>query len=185
MRAFVFSLALALAAFAPAAAQTQPAQQTYRGPDIAAQRTAMARLAPLIGAWEGQADITQPRAMVVHQTELVQPDHDGLVLRVNGAGFATADHSGEPVFRALGIISYDDMRQLYEFRTYAYGHAATATAVFLPDGSFQWSLPPRGPIQTRFTIRFDATSWNEIGEMSRDGGATWTRTIELNLRKTE
>jgi hypothetical protein len=39
------------------------------------------------------------------------------------------------------------------------------------------------PVIIRYTIALDGDSWREIGEMSRDGGATWTPTIDMALRR--
>lgn len=188
--ALVASAFIAVTACASAGAQTQPAappQQAaaYRGPDIAAQRAAIDRLSALVGNWQGQANVTAPHAMIVHQTERVERDLDGLVLVIHGTGYANAEHSGAPVFQALGVISYDDRRGIYEARTYANGFTTTAEAQFLDDGSFRWSINAGGPVRIRYTITFDQNSWNEIGEMSRDSGETWSRTIEMNLSRVE
>lgn len=179
MRLAAFA-AMILAGFAvwtpPAAAQ--------HGPDTAAQRAAMDRLAPLAGRWQGEASVSSPAPVIVHQTEQVERALDGLLLVINGTGHATADRTGAPNFQALGVISYDPRRSLYEVRAYTHeGHVTTATGEFLSDGAFRWSFAPGGPVQIRFTITFDQTTWREVGEMSRDNGATWTRTIDLNLRR--
>lgn len=170
----------ALALAAPAAAQPWPQ------PDTAAQRAAIERLAPLVGRWQGEASVFAPAQTVVHQTEQVERAMDGLLLVINGAGYATAERNGEPVFRAMALISYDLRRGAYEVRAYTHeGHATTAAGEFLDDGSFRWSFAPGGPVQARFTIYFDQNGWRELGEMSRDNGATWTRTVELDLRRVE
>lgn len=192
MRSLVALLGIVLAACAsPAASQVQTPVQAqapsaptaYRGPDLQAQRTAMARLAPLIGRWAGEANVTAPHPMIVHQTERVESDLDGLVLVIHGTGYANADHSGQPIFQAMAVASFDDRRGLYEFRSYTRGFATTATGEFLPDGSFQWSINPGGPVRMRYTIVFDQNTWRETGEMSNDGGTTWRPTIEMNLRR--
>lgn len=175
----------ALAACATATAQptaTPPTASVYRGPDIAAQRAAMDRLAGLLGEWRGEANVFAPQAMLVHQTERVERDLDGLLILVHGAGYATPERTGAAIFQAVAVISFDDRARRYEFRTYSGGHATTATGEFLTDGSFRWSFSS-GPYLTRFTIAFNEASWTEIGEMSRDGGATWTRLVELNLTR--
>lgn len=161
-----------------------PPAQAQHGPDTTAQRAAMERLAPLAGRWQGEATVPAPGPATVHQSEVVDRALDGLVLVINGTGHATAERTGAPVFQALGVMSYDPRRGLYEVRAYTHdGHVTTATGEFLSDGSFRWSFAPGGPVQVRFTITFDQTTWREVGEMSRDNGATWTRTVELNLRR--
>lgn len=183
----LFMATIALAAFwAPIAAaqQTQSEARAYQGPSLEQQREAMARLAPLIGTWSGLAQVQGQHATTVHQTESVAWDLDGLVLVIHGLGFASADHAGEPIFRALAVVSYDDQRGVYEFRAYNAGRATTAQAQFLEDGALRWSIDGRA-VQIRYTIHFDDNTWREVGEMSRDGGANWARTIEMDLRRAE
>ena len=157
--------------------------QGHRPPDIAAQRAAMERLAPLLGHWQGEAQVQQPQAMTVYQTEQVELALDGVAMIVRGAGHADAARNGAPVFQALAVLSYDDQRRIYEFRTYARGYAATATGEFLDDGSFRWSLNPGGPVRIRYTIAITGDRWREIGEMSYDNGTTWQQTIEMDLQR--
>jgi hypothetical protein len=174
----------AAATVAAAMTFTSAAAQQYRGPDTVAQRAAMERLAPLAGRWQGEAQVIQPAQRTVHQTEQVERGLDGLVLIINGTGHATAERTGDPVFRAYAVISYDTRANQYEVRAYTHeGHVTTATGVFLDDGSFRWSFAPGGPVQVRFTIAFDQTTWRELGEISMDNGATWRSTVDLNLRR--
>ena len=172
-----------IAAPSPASAQAEGRQ----GPDIAEQRAAMERLSPLVGRWQGEADVVVPHALTVHQTERVETDLTGLVLVIHGQGFANAEHTGDAIFNAMAVVSYNDRNDIYEFRSYtATGYATTATGAFQSDGSFRWSIVPEGsPVHVRFTIVFDATTWREIGEISYDRGATWSRTITLDLHKIQ
>jgi hypothetical protein len=173
-------LLAALALFVvPAAAFAQG----YRPPDIAAQRAAMERLAPLLGRWQGEAQLQQPQSMTVYQTEQVELALDGVLMIVRGTGHADAARSGAPVFQALAVLSYDDQRRTYEFRSYARGYATTATGEFLEDGSFRWSINPGGPVRIRYTIAITGDRWREIGEMSYDNGTTWQQTIEMDLQR--
>ncbi|MBX3428632.1 MAG: hypothetical protein KF779_03505 [Hyphomonadaceae bacterium] len=174
MRALLLALAILLT---PVAANAQTP------PDTAAQHAAMERLTPLVGRWEGIAAVQVPHVITVYQTEDVTTALEGAVMLVRGAGFGTAEHTGDPVFDALAVISYDDQRRMYEFRAYAMGRATTATGEFLGDGQFRWSINPGGPVRIRYTITFTNDTWNEVGEMSSDGGTTWRQTIELNLHR--
>ncbi|MBL8543386.1 MAG: hypothetical protein JNJ63_06210 [Hyphomonadaceae bacterium] len=181
MRTLVF--ALFVATFPALALAQEQSAQSYRGPDLAAQRAAIERLAPLVGRWEGEANVLGPRPMQVHQTERVERELGGLVLLIHGAGYANPDHSGAPVFEAMAVISYDERADRYEFRSYTGGHANTGSAEFLPNGDLRWSPAIPGPVQMRYTISFAGTTWREVGEMSRDGGATWSETITLDLHR--
>lgn len=185
MKRLAAALALAIVAFLPVPSSAQnerPAAQQHRGPDVAAQRAAMERLSGMIGEWRGEANVTFPSAMTVHQNERIESDMNGLLLVIHGNGYATADRSSAPIFNAFGVISYDDARQVYEFRVYNDGRAATAEARFLDDGRLQWVMN-FAPVIIRYTITLEGDAWNEIGEMSRNNDATWTQTIEMNLQR--
>lgn len=171
-----------MAAFLIAAPGPALAQPAHQGPDLAAQHAAMDRLSGMLGDWRGEANVLFPRPLTVFQSEHIERDMDGLLLVIHGTGYATADRAGAPIFNAFGVISYDDARQIYEFRVYNDGRAATAEARFLDDGRLQWTMN-FAPVIIRYTITLGADSWNEVGEMSRDNGATWTRTIEMNLTR--
>ena len=172
---------LAIACFVPAPPAYAQARQ---GPDLAVQQAAMDRIAGMVGDWEGEADVVFPAPRTVYQREHIERDMDGLLLLIHGHGYADASRSGTPIFRAVGVISYDDARQIYEFRVYNDGRAATATARFLDDGRLQWTMD-FSPVIVRYTITLGANTWNEVGEMSRDNGATWARTIEMNLTRVQ
>ena len=175
-------LALACVSQTPCVAQSDGAPPAYRGPDVAAQRAAMDRLAPLVGRWQGEANVQG--GMVVHQTEQVERELDGLLLSVRGVGHATAERTDAPVFQAAAIISFNDRSGGYEVRSYTHeGHVATAAGEVLPDGRFRWSFAAGGPVQMRFTIAVDGDMWRETGEISYDSGTTWRRTIDLALRR--
>jgi hypothetical protein len=176
---------LLLAAFAALTLLAAPSAdaQGYQPPNLAEQREAMARLAPLIGRWSGEAQVLSPHNVLVHQTEAVETALDGALLVVRGVGYANAEHAGAPVFQAMAVISYDVANNAYEFRSYANGHANTAIGEVLDDGAFRWSLRPGGPVRIQYTIRVDGDVWTEIGEMSRDDGQSWTRTIEMRLTR--
>lgn len=185
LRRIALALVLAFAPL-PAWAQTggsAPAA-AYREPDLAAQRAAIARLSALSGRWQGEARVSFPAPMQVFQSEQVGAELDGLVLVVRGLGHADAARS-TPVFSALGLISYNDMSGAYEVRAYSQGRATTARGEFLQDGVFRWSFEPGGPVRIRYTIVFDASTWRETGEMSRDNGATWTETVSMTLTRME
>jgi len=187
MRTALIAAALALSACATATAQTPPEgapqpQVNFRGPDLAAQRAAMDRIAIAVGNWTGEAEVSFPARRTVYQTERIERGMDGLLLVIHGHGSADAERSGTPIFNAFGVISYDDARQVYEFRVYNDGRAATAEARFLDDGRLQWVMD-FSPVIIRYTVNFTADTWHEVGEMSRDGGATWTPTVEMSLTR--
>jgi hypothetical protein len=183
MRITVLAAAIVASVFM-ALSPVPASAQAHRGPDLEAQTTAMARLSGMVGNWEGEAAVTFPAARTVYQREHIESDMNGLLLVIHGNGYPTAERTGPAIFNAFGVISYDDTRQVYEFRVYNDGRAATATARFLDNGSLQWTMD-FSPVIVRYTITLGENTWNEVGEMSRDSGATWTQTIEMNLTRVQ
>lgn len=181
MRWFTPLVALVSATFLLAAPQ-QALAQGRSGPDLAAQHAAMERIAGMAGDWQGEVAVSFPGQRTVYQREHIEPDMNGLLLVIHGAGFPTAERTGAPIFNAFGVISYDDARQIYEFRVYNDGRAATATARFLDDGRLQWTMD-FSPVIIRYTITLGADTWHEVGEMSRDAGATWAQTVDMHLTR--
>jgi hypothetical protein len=179
-RLTAFAALASVAAWATASAQI--ATPRRQGPDLTAQRAAIERLAGMVGDWQGVAKVAFPAPSTVHQTERVERALDGLLLVIHGAGYASPDRAGAPIFRAMGVISYDDSRRKYEFRAYNDGRAVTAEADVLDDGRLRWIMN-FAPVLIRYTITLEGDTWREIGEMSRDNGATWTPTMEMNLSR--
>jgi hypothetical protein len=178
----LFAAFVAVVAGVVLAAGPQPAFAQQHGPDLAAQRAAMQRIAGMAGDWQGEVAVSAPVTRTVYQREHIVSDMDGLLLVIHGNGFPTPERSGAAIFNAFGVISYDDARQAYEFRVYNDGRAATATARFLDDGRLQWTMD-FSPVIIRYTITLNADTWHEVGEMSRDAGATWSQTVDMHLTR--
>jgi hypothetical protein len=92
---------LFLAAFAALTLLAAPSAdaQGYQPPNLAEQREAMARLAPLIGRWAGEAQVLSPHNVLVHQTEAVETALDGALWVVRGVGYANAETPARRCFR--------------------------------------------------------------------------------------
>ena len=97
-----------------AAAAASPAQAQRPDPEalLAAQRTAMARLAAMDGVWRGPAWTVLPTGErhEVTQTERIGPFLGGSVKGIEGRGY---DASGRVTFNAFGTVSFDPARQAY------------------------------------------------------------------------
>jgi hypothetical protein len=174
MRLFLIAAALVGAAL-PAAAQN-PYDPATR---IAAQRTAMARLAYLDGVWRGPAWSLTPqgrRDMV--QAERIGPFLDGSVRVMEGRGY-TAD--GAVAFNAFGIVSFDPVTGRYSLTSWAMGYSGTFPLRLTDDG-YVWEAPAGPGAIMRYTAVVRGDSWHEIGERIA-GDAPPVRTVELNLRR--
>jgi hypothetical protein len=174
MRLILIAAAVACSAM-PAVAQG-PYDPAAR---IAAQRTAMARLAMLDGVWRGPAWTLTPqgrREMV--QAERIGPFLDGSVRVMEGRGY-TAD--GAVAFNAFGVVSYDPATQRYSLTSWAMGFMGTFPLRLTDDG-YVWEAPAGPGAIMRYTAVVRDGTWHEIGERIV-GDAPPVRTVELNLRR--
>lgn len=174
MRRFVIAAALAGVAM-PAAAQG-PYDPATR---IAAQRTAMARLAHLDGVWRGPAWTLTPqgrREMV--QAERIGPFLDGSVRVMEGRGY-TAD--GAVAFNAFGVVSFDPVTSRYSLTSWAMGFTGTFPLRLTDDG-YVWEAPAGPGATMRYTAVVRDGRWHEIGERIV-GDAPPVRVVELTLRR--
>lgn len=181
-----FSGAAPVANTAHAAAPA--ASGAVAGPNIAAQKAALGKLAWLEGRWEGAGWTILPNGerATFRQTEDVALRLGGAILVIEGRGYPTtgAMTPDTLLFNAFGVVSFDDQRGAYAFRSYAMGYASTFSASLRDDGAFEWRIAPPGAPQMRYVItQPEPGVWFEIGERSSDGGATWTQFFEMRLTK--
>ena len=138
--------------------------------------------AKLIGTWEGEGwTMLGPNERAeFKQTELVEAKANGHAITVEGLG--KDKESGELVFQAFGVFSYDAEKDAYVLTTFqTEGYSITMNPEVTDDG-FIWGFDvPQGTV--RYTATLTDTSWTEIGEFSPDGGETWFQTFEMNLTK--
>ena len=136
--------------------------QQPAGPDLAAQRAAMQKLAFLTGHWSGPATIARGPGEPLHvtQAEEVQFKLDGLVLLIEGT---SRDAAGKPVFHALATVSFDDSTHTYRFRAYNDGRYLD-TELTVPANGFSWSYAA-GPVHITNTMHLTAKGeWAETTE---------------------
>jgi len=161
----------------------QDMTQNPRAPDLEAQRVAMGRLSFLAGEWIGRASIQRgpgaPTELV--QTENVQYKLDGLVLMIEGVGRASSD--GQPVLQALGLISYDDQRMVYQMRAFNEGRFLEAEVKLSEHGkSMTWGFT-LGDIRTKSLLRMDENGqWTELHEIII-GSQPPKRLMEIAVRR--
>jgi hypothetical protein len=180
----LFAILATLAAIwvSPAAAQSGPGASP---PDISAHVAALGRLSFLHGNWTGEGWLVGRDRVrrTFSQTERVEPRLHGQILTVEGTGTETGD--SEPGFRAFAVIHWDAANNRYAFRSWLDGRSLETTGELLSENQFRWSFSPGPNMQIRYTIDGrTAGRWHEIGEISLDGGANFTRIFEMNLTKT-
>jgi hypothetical protein len=161
---------------APLAALAQ--QQPDAASLIAAQRQAMAILAPMDGVWRGPATTVLPSGEkhVITQTERVGSFLDGSVKVMEGRGY---EADGKVGFNALGIISHTSGKG-YTLHSYAQGYAGDFKLQATADG-FVWEIPA-GPMTMRFTATIKDGIWHEIGERIV-AGKDPVRYFEMRLQR--
>jgi len=152
-------------------------------PNLETQRTAMKRLAFLVGKWSGQASVLRaPNQFVeLSQTEEAKFVLDGLILMIEGIGRMKSD--GTPVLQALGLISFDDVSGKYQMRAFNDGRWLETEVKFLdePD-AISWGFT-LGEISTRSVLRIDERgNWVEHGELSV-AARPWQKLIDLTVSR--
>jgi hypothetical protein len=143
----------------------------------------------LVGDWEGTGwmgfDPEQREDSRV--TERAGYKLGGAVLVIEGIGRA-----GEPgtdservVHNALGIVSFDRDRGDYTMRAYRADGQYVDAWIKPDDDGLTWGFDIPGVGSMRYTMTINAQGqWHEIGEVSRDEGATWNQFFEMTLDKT-
>ena len=151
---------------------------------VSAANEEMRKLDWLVGEWKGEAVVRMgPGEPVrVQQVERVQSKLGGKVLLIEGQG--TED--GKIVHDALAVISWDEAKKTHRFSTYLFNRPSAETTLEVTGpNSAVWGLDtPQG--RMRYTMRLtEKGEWHEIGEFTRDGGATWVQFIDMRLTKVK
>ncbi len=181
MRTILLSALAALLIHSPLHASTQePASEASEAdPGLAA----MAKIASLVGRWEGTGWMRRGPEEPSHTSSLenVESRLGGRILLVEGLHHAKKDPS-QVVHHAFGVISYDPESGQYRFRT----HLATGRSgdheMRLEGEDILWFIDtPRGKF--RYTIRIQDGEWHETGEFSADG-ESWQEFFGMDLKRT-
>ena len=155
------TLAVALCVAAPVSAQqADPAV-------LAAQKTALDKLAMLDGEWRGTASVFTPsgQKFSITHTERVGPMLNGTIRVVEGRSHLP--NGGSP-FNAFAVISYDVAGKRYTMRSYVQGHQGDFTLT-LTDHGFSWSMTGADGVPVRYTAVVGNGRWVETGERIVDG----------------
>lgn len=154
------------------------ASRTAASPET--QLEAMRKLAFMVGTWAGTgwATTSTGARQEFLQTERVRYQASDLVISIEGQGRDKADPR-QIADSALAVINFNDITGQYRWEAFSRGYVTTVVPV-VGDDLFQWSL--QTPAATiRYTLRFTATAWHEIGEVTTDGGQTWHQNFQMDL----
>jgi hypothetical protein len=142
----------------------------------------MSRLSFLVGQWKGEGWIQQgPRRHNVIERESLTPKLGGDVILIEGRG-VSADDTSAVVHQAVGMLGYDAANGRYVMQTFLPGGLVASPDVTVGNEQLDWQIGSN----VRYSITLDEEGrWFEIGEFSRDGGATWTRFFQMTLERME
>jgi hypothetical protein len=152
------------------------------------QRAALDKLAWLEGEWRG------PATMVIGPGERHSADQwekifraaGGTVLVIQGIGKISeaGPMHGNVIHDAFAVIYWDVERRQYTIKTFVANGNSLETKAEVGDGKVVWGFDHPQAGSMRYTITLTPSGdWREIGEMSRDKGATWMQFMEMNLKK--
>lgn len=151
-------------------------------------RAAIDKLAWIEGEWRGPAwMIMGPnQRRTADQWEKIYRAAGGTVLVIQGLGKATnaGESTGSVIHDAFAVIYWDVQRSQYTIRTFTAAGVTLETKADVGDKRIAWGYehPQAGLMRYTITLTPDG-QWREVGEMSRDKGATWTQIMEMTLKK--
>lgn len=104
---------------------------------------------------------------------------DGLGTRVDSVSGNT-----QVVHEAFGVLTLDKVTSNWMMRAFTKYGEVESVIKFLDEKTIQWTmeLPDKSIIY--YTTDFNTEdTWHEIGEMSRDGGATKFQIMDMTLHR--
>ena len=153
---------------------------------LADARQAMTPFAWLVGEWEGTATIymNNGATMSLVQHETVTSAAFGTALIIQGRGTMDRNGTTQQVWDAAALFAYHAPSKKFSFTSAGGSGMAQMFAVDAHGDGFTWSYNESASGKMRFIITRSADGkWTEVGETSKDDGATWTKTIDLVLSK--
>ena len=157
-------------------------------PPSAAEMEVMKKLDFWVGRWEGETTIESPRGerFSSHGFEVVQKKLGGHVLLVEALFTASRDGQEVTVHEALSVVWFDERSNTYRMRSYlAAGRPGERELKLVGDQGFAWETRRIDFRWLRFTSKLTESEWNEIGERTTDNGKTWSKFLEMKLRRVQ
>lgn len=156
------------------------AAQEMQPAGSAEQREAIAALSFMDGEWRGPAVSYGPGGVRTEliQTERVGPFLGGSIRVVEGRGY---DSAGETAFNAMGIISWNDAEDRYQFSAWANGYQGQYRFE-RTDTGFIWEMPAGPGATILYTATVQNGVWHEVGDYIREGGQPM-RFFEMTLNR--
>lgn len=156
-----------------------------------ANRDALKKFDYLAGKWKGEASIRMGPGdpQKIQQSEDVQYRLGGTILVIEGIGRGKLPDSDKEgvVFNAFAVVSYDPAKKEYAMKAYRMEGLSVDAWIKPADKGFTWGFTsPEPKMEIKYTMKLtDKGEWNEVGEVSRDGGKTWFKFFEMTLTKAK
>ncbi len=186
--ALAVAASLVLLTVSLSAQSAAPTSPDARAVMLGEAQKAMGPFAWLAGEWEGTATVylANGGTMSIAQREAVTSAAFGTALLIQGRGSMMVNGASRQVWDAAAIFAYDVPTKAFSF-TSAGGTGMARAFEVEPQGTgFTWRFTEAAGTRNRYVITRTAEGkWHEVGETSRDGGTTWTKTIEMLLSKTK
>jgi len=155
--------------------------QRFDSTNVAESKKAMKQLEFLEGEWEGMGWRMSEtgKRLNVKTFEKARYKLGGSVMLIEGLGKV----GDKVVHDALAFVQYDGKQKKIVIKTFIQG----SSIEMYPEVSknkLVWGFKIPNIGETRFTVVLNEQgNWFEIGEFSRDGGKTWMKTLEMELKK--
>jgi hypothetical protein len=155
--------------------------------EVAQAQKAMARVAFLVGEWEGEGWIIRgPEGRTAfRQKENITLGANGTAITLRGEGSVLDSASGrwQVVFEAGGLLTYDAAEKRYKMLNAGGNGRALSLEPEIRDNGMTWGFDLPGS-RIRYVISHPPDgSFTEIGEMSADDGATWRQFFYMKLHR--
>jgi hypothetical protein len=111
----------------------------------------------------------------------------GVVLTIEGSQKVKLGGAGTVGMEVLAVVSYDAREKKYRFQAHGADGQFTDAHLKATDTGFVWGFqePIRGA-DLRFTATHEgADKWDEVGELTQDGGKTWRKFFSMSMRRVK
>ncbi|MEO5858055.1 MAG: hypothetical protein ABIR33_03810 [Pyrinomonadaceae bacterium] len=155
--------------------------QAQAPPSPEAAKAEMKKLDKLVGQWKGSGWIQQgPNRETFAGTENVQSKVQGLAILIEGK---FSNPEGKVIHETLAAMSFDPKVGNYRMKTYLASGISGEYDFKAVGENFEWGFEAGG-MTIKYTITATASTWQEVGEYSRDA-KTWTKFFEMKLDKVK
>jgi hypothetical protein len=155
--------------------------------DMAAQAEAMKKLSFLEGEWSGEKKTTMPdgSTSVSRSEDDIKYMVNGTILTVLGRSYGSNAADAKQVGENFGVLTYDERTRQYGLRTYAQGIVSDGKVLSVEKGAARWEMRSDGGIYRFDVSARGANEWNEVIDVSTDGGRTWKPFVQIRFTRKQ